>query len=348
MDSARHKTINEYTAQLQEKDKKARNRKQFLKKLSFIFLLAFIFLGLMVFTKANNFFSVINKNLNKSKAAIIFPIDDDVELYKDDNRVNFLLLGIRGADDLEYGGFLTDTIMLASFDIEKKKAALISIPRDLYFKIPGTSKKEKINAAYLIGEEKLPNGGGLELSKRSVEYVTGLSIDHVVSVDFKAFKEVVDELGGVDIYLDKEFSENKQWGVNFYVAPGEQHLNGDVALYYVRSRFSTNDFDRARRQQQILVAIKDKALGLGFLSNPFKINSMLEILKNRIKTDITIFDMVKYSRLTQQVENNSIKRKVFSTEDGLLFSTYINNAYVLLPKDNDFGEIRKISKEILN
>lgn len=350
MDSLRKKIINNHTAQLQgqlQEQEMKNGKKQFIKKLSFVFLALFLLFGLFIFSRAQNFFSVIN-NTDKSKAAILFPMAEDIELFKDKNRTNILLLGIRGEDDMEHGGLLADTIMVASIDDKTKKAALISVPRDTYLQIPGTQRKEKINASYLIGEEKLPNGGGLELTKRSVEYVTGLYIDHVVSVDFKAFKEVIDELGGVDIYLEKEFSENRQWGVNFYVAPGEQHLNGDVALYYVRSRYSTNDFDRARRQQQVLVAMKNQATEIGFLANPFKINAILEILENRIKTDITIFDIVKFSKSVQQIDDKNIKHKVFSTEDGTLTHTTINGAYVLLPKDGSFNKIREISKNILN
>ena len=323
-------------------------KKHPLRRAFFIFFAAFIFLGMVFFTKANNFFSVINKNIGKDDLAAIFPIDEKVDLYKNNDRTNFLILGVRGEGDSEHGGLLTDTIIVVSVDSKKKQAALISLPRDIYLRIPSTQKKEKINAAYLIGEEKLPGGGGLELSKRAVEYVAGLFIDHVISVDFEAFKEIMDEFGGVDIYLEKEFSENKQWGTNFYIPAGQQHLDGETALYYTRSRFSSNDFDRARRQQQVLMAIKDKATQLGFLTNPFKINSMLEILKNRVKTDITIFDIIKYSRLMQEIEDNDIKYKVFSTEDGTLIQTYIDGAYVLLPASGNFGEIREISKNIFN
>lgn len=321
-------------------------KKHPLRRAFLFFLVAFLFLGVVFFTKANNFFSIINKNMGKDNLAIIFPIDEKVDLYKNNDRVNFLILGLRGEEDTEYGGLLTDTIMVASVDLKKKQAALISIPRDIYLRIPTTQKKEKINAAYLIGEQKLAGGGGLELSKRTTEYVTGLYIDKVISVDLEAFKEVVDIFGGVDIYLQKEFSENKQWGNDFRVASGWQHLDGDTALYYVRSRYSTNDFDRARRQQQVLMAIKDKAAQLGFLINPFKINSMLEILKNKVKTDITIFDIIKYSRLMQEIGNNNIKHRVFSTEDGTLTQTHIDGAYVLLPASGNFREIREISKNI--
>lgn len=346
MDSVRRKIVKEYSPQMEAARKK--NRKQFFKKLAFIFLAVVFMMGFFVFTKASNFFSVINSGSKNSKTALIFPTENNLSLYRDENRTNILLLGIRGADDMPNGGLLTDTIMIVSIDTAKKKAALISVPRDIYLEIPVVKKKEKINAAYLYGEEKSPNGGGLELSQRSVEYVTGLAIDHVISVDFKAFSEIINELGGVDVYLDKPFSENKQWGVDFYVASGLQHLSGDVALYYARSRYSTNDFDRARRQQQVLVAMKDKALELGFLANPFKINSVLDILKNRIKTDLTLFDIIKFSRLTQEIENNSIKHKVFSTEDGILSQTFINGAYVLLPADGSFEKIREVSKNILN
>lgn len=351
MDSLRKKTVSDHAAQLQgEMQERAmkNGKKQFLKKLSFIFLAGFLLFGFFIFSRAHDFFSVVNSSTDKSKAAILFPMADDVELFKDENRVNILMLGMRGEDDLEYGGLLADTIMVASIDTKNNKAALISVPRDTYIQIPGTQKKEKINASYLIGEEKMPNGGGLELTKRSVEYVTGLYIDHVISIDFKAFKEIIDELGGVDVYLEKEFSENKQWGMDFYIGSGWQHLNGDVALYYVRSRYSTNDFDRARRQQQVLVAVKNEAMEAGFLANPFKINSVLEILKNRIKTDITIFDIVRFSRLAQKIDDKTIKHRVFSTEDGTLSHTTINGAYVLLPKDGNFNKIREISKNILN
>lgn len=350
MDSARPRTTNEYVGELQEKVRQ-KDKKHLLRRMAFIFSAVFIFLILVVFAKANNFFSIINKNSSsdiKKQADVLFSDEENIQLYKDDNRENILLLGIRGEDDMEHGGLLTDTIIVLSIDTNKKTAALVSVPRDIYLRIPGTVKKDKINAAYLIGEEKLPNGGGLELSKRAVEYVTGLYINNVVSVDFKAFKEIIDELGGVDIYLEKEFKEDKQWGgINFYVAPGRQHLEGDIVLYYVRSRYSSNDFDRGRRQQQVLVAMKDKAMQLGFLANPFKINSILETLKRRVRTDLTIFEIVKLSKLTGQIENSNIKHKVLSTEN-YLSQTYIDGAYVLLPKDGNFEEIRKIAKEALN
>lgn len=350
MDSARPRTTNEYVEKLQEKARQ-NDKKHSPRRVAVVFLAVFIFLTLAVFTKANNFFSIINKNSSsniKERAEVLFSDEEKLQLYKDDNRENILLLGIRGEDDMEHGGLLTDTIMVLSVDTSKKTAALISVPRDIYLHIPGTTKKDKINAAYLIGEEKLPSGGGLELSKRAVEYVTGLYINNVVSVDFKAFKEIIDELGGVDIYLDKEFREDKQWGgINFYVAPGWQHLEGDIVLYYVRSRYSSNDFDRGRRQQQVLVAMKDKAMQLGFLANPFKINSVLDTLQRRIRTDLTIFEIVKLSKLTGQIENNNIRHKVLSTEN-YLSQTHIDGAYVLLPKDGNFEEIRKASKEILN
>lgn len=351
MDSLRKRIINSHAAQLRgrlNEQEMKKSKKQFVKKLSFVFLAIFLLFGIFMFSRAQNFFSVINGGIKNNKTALIFPADENFKLHSDANRVNILLLGIRGADDMPNGGLLTDTIMIVSIDTEKKKAALISVPRDIYLEIPVVKKKEKINAAYLYGEEKSPNGGGLELSERTVEYVTGLAIDHVISVDFKAFSEIINELGGVDVYLDKPFSENKQWGVDFYVASGLQHLSGDVALYYARSRYSTNDFDRARRQQQVLVAMKDKAMQIGFLANPFKINSVLDILKNRVKTDLALFDIIKFSRLTQEIENNSIKHKVFSTEDGVLTQTFINGAYVLLPADGSFEKIREVSKNILN
>ena len=155
------------------------------------------------------------------------------------------------------------------------------------------------------------------MSKTIVSRVTGLYIDHTISVDHAAFKEIVDILGGIDIYLKEPFVENQQWVAGgdigspsgffsietqaatssngtatktqrwvFKIPAGTSHLDGKTALYYARARYSSSDFDRARRQQQILVAIKDKALSLGFWGNPVKIFNLMDSVAKNVRTDI--------------------------------------------------------------
>lgn len=271
---------------------------------------------------------------------------------KDEDRINALLLGIRGENDPD-GGLLTDGIMVVSFKKSTGQVALISIPRDLYLQMPGETKYEKINAAYVMGLEKYDNG--LDYAKKTVAYVTGIYIDYAVAINFDAFQDVIDLLGGITIYLKEPFIEDKQWwcdenGENcrpFIVEAGEQTLDGETALFYVRSRFSSNDFDRARRQQQVLLALKDKVLSLGILADPLKISGVLDVLSKNVRTDVSPWEVPKLIELAKKAKTDNIIKRVFeNSEQGLLYQTIINGIYVLLPTEGNFSKIREICQNI--
>ncbi len=296
-------------------------------------------------------------------AGKIFNIDGDITLKDDLNpmpspeekRLDVLILGIRGesnSDVEDAGGLLTDTILVASFDRDTKKTAMISIPRDLYIDLAMTAKngkqvevKGKINEMY---EKGLSNGGGIDMAEKVVSKITGIYIDKTVVFNFSAFKEIVDTLGGIDIYLEKPFKESSQWGYEFSLPAGNNHLNGEQALYYARSRYSTNDFDRARRQQEIIVAIKNKALSLGILSNPLKINALLSSLKGNVKTDFQIWDINDVLTLVPSFgPKQPVKNYVIST-DNLVYETHtVGGEYILLPKDANYAGIKDLFKSIL-
>lgn len=273
---------------------------------------------------------------------------------KDEDRINFLLLGIRGEGDPN-GGLLTDGIVLASLKKSTGRVALVSIPRDLYLQMPGEARYEKINAAYAIGYEKYDNG--LDYAKKTIAYVVGQYIDYATVVNFDAFEDIIDLLGGVTVYLEKPFIEDKQWwcdekGQNcrpFTVEAGEQTLNGEKALLYARSRFSSDDFDRARRQQQIIIALKNKVLSLGILGDPLKIGGIIDILSKNIKTDIGPWEIPQLIDLAKSAKTDSIIEKVFeNTPEGLLYDTRINGIYVLLPTEGNFSKIREACQNIFN
>jgi LCP family protein required for cell wall assembly len=273
---------------------------------------------------------------------------------KDEDRVNFLLLGMRGEGD-ENGGLLSDGIMLLSLKKSTGQVALVSIPRDLYLQMPGEARYEKINAAYAIGLEKYENG--LNYAKKTVAYVTGQYIDYAAVVNFDAFKDTIDLLGGVTIYLKEPFIEDKQWwcdseGKNcraFVVEAGEQTLNGERALLYARSRFSSNDFERARRQQEILIALKNKVLSLGILSDALKIGGIIDVLSKNIKTDVGPWEIPQLIDLANSAKTDNIIEKVFeNTPEGLLYDTKINGIYVLLPTEGNFSKIREACLNIFN
>ena len=278
----------------------------------------------------------------------ILPLSEHTPMPEAD-RLNILLLGLRGEND-DNGGLLTDSIMVVSLKKSTGQAALISIPRDLYVKMPGEDYKEKINYAHALGYEKRGAAGGLLYSKIVVSKATGLYLNHAIAVNHQAFKEIVDILDGVDIYLDKPFSEKTQFAKEILIdmPAGQNHLNGATALYFVRSRFSTSDFDRARRQQLVLLAIKNKIISLKLLTNPVKIFQILESLGRNVKTDLGLSEIKNLIDLSQKLNDKNIIHKVFdTTPEGLLYSAHAEKgAYILLPVSDNFDKIHEACRNI--
>ncbi len=185
----------------------------------------------------------------------ILPVENEsdlsaIERVKNNelDRINILLLGIRGVGD-PHGGLLTDAIMVLSVKPQTGEAAMISIPRDLYVKVPYHDYEHKINEVYAVGfsEDKNKNldersQEGLRYSKKAVAKVTGLDIHYAASADFKAFEEIIDTLGGVTITLNKPFYEPNQFEEGMISLPaGVQTIDGKTALLFARARFSSCD-----------------------------------------------------------------------------------------------------------
>jgi len=283
--------------------------------------------GCLMAYKANSTFDKITGSKNSVVKSVIkmlplgdrffqiLPAESEDELSAIDRvkngdlkRLNILVLGIRGIGD-SHGGLLTDTIMVISVKPETGEAAMISIPRDLYVKIPYHDYKHKINEVYEAGflEDKSKNLAersreGLRYSKKAVSKVTGLDINYAVSVDFKAFEEIIDTLGGVTITLDKPFVETNQFEEGVISLPaGTQTIDGKTALLFVRARFSSSDFDRAKRQQQVLMSLKNKAFNLGILTDPLKIISIFDSAGNHIRTDMELWEIQEMAAIAKRL-----------------------------------------------
>ncbi|MCK5123362.1 MAG: LCP family protein [Candidatus Pacebacteria bacterium] len=351
------------------KVKHKKNRKKLFRKTAVVFCALAMFVvipgGYMAFKANSNFDKMTGEKHSLIKGFIkmlpfsgsffqIFPVENEEEstiekLKKNKlDRLNVLVLGIRGVGDPN-GGLLADTMMVLSFEPQTGNIALISIPRDLYVKVPHQNHKHKINETYVLGVVDEDWKKGLEYSETVVSDVTGLDIHYAASVDFKAFKEIIDILGGVTITLDQPFAERNQFAEGVIELPaGRQVIDGETALLFVRARFSTNDFDRAKRQQQMLIAIKDKAFGLGVLSNPLKIISILDSLGNHVKTDAELWEIQEIAIAFKKVNTPNIKRKVFDTsEEGLLYASRDDKgSYILLPEGDNFDRIQKVCREI--
>jgi len=266
---------------------------------------------------------------------------------KEPDRLDILILGIRGEDAEnaeEAGALLTDTMMVFSHSQLTKKSSLISIPRDFYVKMGPA--KSKLNAAYEYG---LYRREGTDYVKKLVSQITGVYIDNIIVADFSSFEKLIDQLGGIDITLTKPFKEEGQWGYIFELPAGENHLNGQDALYYVRSRYSTSDFDRAFRQQQVLFAIKNKLTELNLLSDPIKTLAMIGTLNRNIETDINIWDVKEIIDLGKEVDTSPamFKKQVLSTNNLLYQTTGPKGIYILLPIGDDFGQIKQLFQEVL-
>lgn len=320
----------------------------------FLFILMFAAGVSILFYKTGFTFSQMS--IDDRDFAGLLPVGESDPLpSKDPGRLNILLLGYRGEHD-QNGGLLTDSIMLVSVKKATGQVALISIPRDLFVEMPKTNAKlnykpakEKINFAFALGEE-VKRGAGPIFSKDVVSKVTGIYIDHVVAVNFNAFREIVDLLGGIDVYLDKPFTENEQFLGEFLIdlPTGKNHLNSSTTLYFVRSRYTTSDFDRARRQQMVLMAIRDKALSLGVLGNPVKIYQILDAIGRNVRTDIGFNEAKDLLDFAGSTDQKKVIHKVFdTTPEGLLYASQSEaGAYILLPVGDNYSKIREAVKNI--
>lgn len=325
--------------QLYHKEKK---KWSFKKRLGFFVAGALVLCAAFFFLKVEKTFSFINHHVLGKFVHL-----NNADAPEEKNRIDILILGLRGEGDVGAGDTLTDTMMVLSIKTDQKKAALISIPRDLYMQIPRYDKMEKINFAYAYGENVY--GDGLDMGRLAVEKVAGINIDYAVAINFPTFIKIIDTLGGIDVYVPHDFSEAQQWGYEFHVPKGWNHMNSETALYYSRSRYSSSDFDRARRQHDVLVAVAKKATSLGILANPITLNAMMDTIAAGIKTDIGFVDGLKLLNYTKLVTSDSLASRVLDTSDGgLLSEGYVNSAYVLYPKAGleDYTQLHALFRDI--
>jgi anionic cell wall polymer biosynthesis LytR-Cps2A-Psr (LCP) family protein len=144
------------------------------------------------------------------------------------------------------------------------------------------------------------------------------------------------------------FEESQQWGYAFKLPAGENTLNGEQALYYARSRYGTSDFDRSRRQMQVVMAIRNKAAALDLTSDPLKAYEVVSAIRKHIETDMNIFDVGTIKDLlAQQDKLGKVKRYHLTTEN-ILYEAMVNGIYELLPRDGSLAHIKKFFSTVLS
>jgi LCP family protein required for cell wall assembly len=256
--------------------------------------------------------------------------------------INILLVG---SDQRGSGSLRTDAMIIASLRPAQNSVSLISIPRDLFVYIPGWTM-QRINTAHGQGSRTRYPGGGMGLLKDTIRYNLGIRIDYTAIVDFNGFVRIVDTLDGVEVPIACAYTDwrlirpglNPQVEANWrqYTAgPGVVHMDGDIALWYARSRMKSNDYDRGRRQQELLRALYQRALTLDVIP---RLPELYQELQNTFKTDLSAADLFALAPMALNLSAPRIR------------SYYINNtmvkawwtpggAIVLLPRRDKIEEL---------
>lgn len=282
----------------------------------------------------------------KTLSIVSSPSGDLLFNPSEDERWDILILGNRGKG-APSGGMLTDSIIVLSYEKSTGKAAIFSIPRDLWVQIPGVGWR-KINYAYAVGEMKKPRGGGLSLAKEVVSQITGLQIDTSIIIDIEGLRRVVDILGGIEVQEERAFRTCfYEYCVN--IRPGKNYLNGGETLAYVGSRdVAGADFGRMRRQQKVLIAIKDKIFSLGIILRPDRIWNILSAIEKHIETDVPPSKMATLFNMTSSLEISETKTVVFDTSNVLYHPRTDSRGYILLPRAGagNYYQIQRVCQNI--
>jgi LCP family protein required for cell wall assembly len=232
-------------------------------------------------------------------------------------QVNILLLGSDQRPNT--GGFRTDTIILLTLNPAQGTANLTSFPRDLYVYIPGWTIN-RINTAFAFG--------GFESLATTFEYNFGVHPDYYVLINFWSFEDVIDNLGGIDVEIAKPLCDHRdKYGV-YCVSESIEHMDGETTLWYVRSRYSSSDFDRGRRQQEVVRAGFKKLLTLNGIT---RAPELYEIYQQNVTTDITFDVVASLLPLAARLGDNERINHYFIGPAQVYNYVNYSGAYVLIP-----------------
>ena len=281
-----------------------------------------------------------------SAAALQTNVNPQLLKGEGDGRINVLLLG-RGGGTHDAPD-LTDTMMLASIDPVNHTSTLLSIPRDMFVKVDGAGSM-KINAVWETGKYKYlgkiaPNDtnaqatlAGFTTVDQAVESVLGVPVHYNILVDFDAFKQAVDSVGGVSINVPEDLVDpTMAWenGNNPTLAKaGVQNFDGKHALIYSRSRETSSDFARGQRQRAVLLALKEKINTIGTLTNPTKLASLANAFGSNVQTDLSLSDAAHFADIVKNVDNTNINSiGLADAPNSYVTTTAVNGQSIVVPK----------------
>jgi LCP family protein required for cell wall assembly len=241
----------------------------------------------------------------------------------------------------------TDTIMLVSLDPVGMTAGILSIPRDLWVNIPGFGF-DKINKAYFDAEAYRLPGGGPALAMQTVQDLLGIPVNYYAVVDFYSFTTLIDDIGGIDVNVPESTLKIDPIGPGNTIKlhKGLNHLDGATALAYARDRNTAGgDFDRARRQQQVIYAIRDKVLSLNMLPTlAASAPKLYRAAANGLRTNLTLDQVIALAWTAKGIPSQNITSGIIGP-DQLQSITSINGLEVLVP---NLSKVQELRNQVLN
>jgi len=263
---------------------------------------------------------------------------DSVPDWSQRERVNILLLGVDQRPD-EEGPWRSDTMIVVTVDPRSMTAGALSIPRDLYVEIPGYGE-QRVNMAHFLGDAYDYPGGGPALVMKTIEYNLGMPVHYYIRINFQGFREVINYLGGVTIDVEEEIWDYRypdgQYGyTTVHIPAGTQQMDGRTALQYARTRHSGTDFDRLRRQQQVIMAIRQKALRLDLIP---KIPALANTMGQMVSTNLQLGEVMTLAQIASQIDAEDIR---FGVIDETMTVPIVleDGAEVLFPKRDKIRQV---------
>ncbi len=257
-------------------------------------------------------------------------------------RYSVLIMGIDKRPGDTGTGFNTDTLILVSINPINKSIGMLSIPRDVYVALPGQSTMQRINSIYAAGELQEP-GGGPKLLIQAMRYNFGMPINSYVVVSFDAVINLVDDIGGVDINVptpidDPEYPDTFNGFDPLHIPSGLVHMDGQLALKYARTRHQDSDYDRTRRQQQVILAIRQKAVQPQVLAQLLgQAPTIWQQINKGIITDITFDQALSLGWYAKDIPANSIQHGTL--DEKYLQAVQYDGDSVVIPNRSTIGQL---------
>jgi polyisoprenyl-teichoic acid--peptidoglycan teichoic acid transferase len=307
---------------LRQKKRKVKNRRTIIMIVLLLLLVSGIGYGAYIVYKASSAVGNAEQSLGRgSKSAL-----RDSAVKPIDHNVSVLLVGVDETKErakVQEGAVQADALLLATFNTDEKTVKLVSIPRDTYTYIPISKKMDKINHAHSAGQVKNGPEGGPEAMVDAVEGLLNVPVDYFVKFNFAAFMEIVDSIGGIEVDVPVEFTEQDSSGTPdaIRLKKGVQTLNGEQALALARTRHIDSDAMRGQRQQLVLEAIVKKVASVGSVT---KVGDLIDAIDGNFKTNLSFDDLISFYKygIDASIEKLQIEGK----------DAYINSKKQVVPE----------------